>query len=103
MPAHRHLINPRSWGVVSLLSATRRAGLIVERCDFDHCNSIHETNSQLPWIAADLAILDVLLETSATRIDADGRRLAAVRAAHFCRGVGRSVSKREFFVEVVHC
>ena len=84
------------------LGAGARRNSIVESRGLDHCDSIYETHSQLPWITADLAIFDILLKTAATRIDADGRRLAAVRAIHFCRGVGCSVSKWEFFVEFVH-
>jgi hypothetical protein len=51
-----------------------------------------EPDGDVPRIAADLAILDVLLKTPASRIDANGDSLTTVRTNDIGRAVRRSVS-----------
>jgi hypothetical protein len=53
-----------------------------------------------PRLAADLAILDVVLPVAAPRIEPDGHGLSAVRAGHLAFDVGRAVAQRKIAVEV---
>ena len=54
-----------------------------------------------PGLTTHLAVLDVILITATSGIESDHVLLAAVRTHYGSGCVRRSVSKREFFVEVV--
>lgn len=64
-------------------------------------DAIVEAHGYLPWIAADLAIFDVLLTASAAGIYADCGRLIAIRTHHFRRRLDGAVAERKFIVQVV--
>jgi hypothetical protein len=53
----------------------------------------------MPRLAADLAILDVVLLFSPARVQRDGTHLPAIRAGDLRLEVGHAVTEGEFLVE----
>jgi hypothetical protein len=51
-----------------------------------------------PWATTDVAILDVLLMRSGTRIEGDLDRLTAIRAVHLTDEIGDAVAERKLLI-----
>ena len=72
-----------------------------ERHNIDNGGAFYETHAHLPRIAADFAILDVLLIAPATRVDTDGDDLTAIRTGYVGRCLSSPIARRKFLVEIV--
>lgn len=76
--------------------------LLVERDDLDLGLPLDvEVHDDAPGIAADLAVLDVLLLVAPTRVERDLHRFAAVRTDHGGFGLGVGVAEFAFVVDIV--
>ncbi len=73
---------------------------LIKRRNLHTGGAIDEPQGDLPRIAADFAILDILLVSPASGVHRDSYRLTAIWAYHISRVVSRSIAKRKIFIEV---